>query len=173
MFTVNSDQKVPRWDQVVQIPFPFILILCCLTRMSNETSRGTTKKLKPAICVPMAVFTSDSDDKAVPFALEVHWFVIVVDKMVFPYAIFSFVGDWTVSTCKRKDAIFLASSVPTVPFSQRETFFAVNCGEVVLPIIYPYDTTYRWSGRFTSAPSRPPRSRLSEGNKKYISGHQQ
>ena len=47
MFTVNSDQKVPRWDQVVQIPFPLILILCCLTRMSNETSRGTTKKLKP------------------------------------------------------------------------------------------------------------------------------
>lgn len=76
----------------------------------------------PAICVPMAVFTSDSGDKAVPFALKVHWFVIVVDKMVFPYAIFSFVGDWTVSTCKRKDAIFLASSVPTVPFSQRETW---------------------------------------------------
>lgn len=47
MFTVNSDQKVPRWDQVVQIPLPFILILCCLTWMSNETSRGTTKKLKP------------------------------------------------------------------------------------------------------------------------------
>lgn len=119
MYTVNSNQKVTRRDHEVEIPSPLISIRCFLARMSNEPFHATTKEFKPAICVPMTVHTSNASNKAIVFALKFHWFVKVVDVMVFTYTISSAIGVGTVSTCKRVDAIFLASSMLTEPFYQR------------------------------------------------------
>lgn len=69
----------------------------------------------------MAVRTPNASDKAIVIALKVHRFVKVVDVMVCTYTNSSVRGAGTVSTCKRVDAIFLASSVLTAPFYQRVT----------------------------------------------------